>query len=130
MDLDHLRTFVAVAEAGGFTKAATVLASTQPTLSRQVKALELSLGQPLFERLGRRVELTPFGKQFVQRARPLLAQVDALFSSASEVAGELTGELRLGVADSVILSNFPPVLERFMRRHPGMHVHIQTSTSP
>jgi len=130
MELDQLRAVIAVAEAGGFTKAAQVLASTQPTLSRQVKALERDVGRPLFDRLGRRVALTPFGEQFVERARPLLTRADALLSAGRDPGAELAGELRLGVADSVILSRFPPILERFQRRHRAVHVHIETATSP
>jgi len=130
MELDQLRAFLAVREAGGFTRAATVLASTQPTLSRQVKALETELGQALFDRLGRHVQLTAFGRSFAERARTLLADADALLAAGSDVEGELAGELRLGVADSVVLSRFPRILARFNRRHPDVLVHIQTGSSP
>jgi DNA-binding transcriptional LysR family regulator len=130
MELDQLRAFLAVGEARGFTRAATVLASTQPTLSRQVKALERELGQPLFDRLGRRVELTAFGKGFAPRARAWLAEAEALLATGGEVSGTLAGELRIGVADSVVLSRFPRVLERFNRRHPDVHTHIRTASSP
>jgi DNA-binding transcriptional LysR family regulator len=130
MELDQLRAFLAVSEAGGFTRAATVLASTQPTLSRQVKALETELGQPLFDRLGRHIQPTTFGKVFAKRARALLADADALLAAGSDVEGELAGELRLGVADSVVLSRFPRILARFNRRHPDVLAHIQTGSSP
>lgn len=130
MELDQLRAFVAVGEAGGFTRAAAVLASTQPTLSRQVKALETELGQTLFDRLGRRVTLTAFGKDFHKRARSLLADADALLVAGSEVSGRVAGELRIGVADSVVLSRFPRILERFNHRYPNVRAHIQTGSSP
>jgi LysR family hydrogen peroxide-inducible transcriptional activator len=130
MELDQLRSFVAVAESGGFTRAAQVLHSTQPTLSRQVAALEAELRQPLFDRLGRRVALTSFGQAFLERARSLLADADSLLASGQEVKGHLKGELRLGVADSVVLSRFPRILARFKRRHPDVHTHIVTGTSP
>ena len=68
MELDHLRAFVAVADAGGFRPAAVIVHSTQPTLSRQVRALEDELGRTLFDRLGRRVALTPFGHEILERA--------------------------------------------------------------
>ena len=67
MELGQLQAFVAVAEAGGFSRAASLLVSTQPTLSRQVKALEIELGRPLFDRLGRRVELTQFGENCLDK---------------------------------------------------------------
>ena len=130
MELDQLRAFVAVAEAGGFTRAAAIVASTQPTLSRQVGALERELGRPLLDRLGRRTTLTDFGVEFLERSRRLLAQADALAASAVVEPGRLTGELRLGVADSVILSRFPRILERYKRRHLDVQVHITSATSP
>jgi DNA-binding transcriptional LysR family regulator len=130
VELDQLRAFVAVAEAGGFSRAARVVASTQPTLSRQVGALERELGRPLLDRLGRQVTLTAYGTEVLDRARTLLSQADALAGRSGAAAGELSGELRLGVADSVILSRFPPILERFKRKHGGVTVHISTATSP
>jgi DNA-binding transcriptional LysR family regulator len=130
MELDQLRAFLAVSEAGGFTRAATVLASTQPTLSRQVKALETELGRPLFDRLGRHIQTTAFGRSFATRARALLADADALLAAGSDADGDLSGELRLAVADSVVLSRFPRILAHFNRRYPDVLVHIQTATSP
>ena len=130
MELDQLRAFVAVSEAGGFTRAAAILASTQPTLSRQVGALEGELGQPLLDRLGRRVALTAFGTDFLARAKSLLTEADAVVASGRQVEGHLTGELRIGVADSVVFSHFPRILERFGRRHEGVHTHIETGLSP
>jgi len=74
MELRHLRYFVAVAEAGAFSRAATRLGLTQPALSRQVRDLEVELGVRLFERAGRRVSLTSDGEGLLQRSRaPLTA---------------------------------------------------------
>ena len=130
MDLDHLRAFLAVLDAGGFSRAAQVLPSTQPTLSRQVKALEDQLGQRLLDRLGRRVAPTPFGETFATGARDLLERADALARCGQEDPGRVRGELRVGVADSVVLSRFPQVVERTRGHHPDLHVHIKTATSP
>lgn len=130
MHLDHLRAFVAVAEAGGFSRAATIAATTQPTLSRQVKALEVELGRPLLDRLGRRVQLTDFGRQVLQKARPLLSAADELVQAARLSQGRVVGELRLGAADSVVLSRAPVVLKRFQRRHPDVRIHVRTGVSP
>jgi DNA-binding transcriptional LysR family regulator len=130
MDLAQLQAFVAVAEAGGFSRAASLLVSTQPTLSRQVKALELELGRPLFDRLGRRVELTRFGEDCLEKARAILALTDALAKSASASQGRASGTLRLGVADSVVLRRFPPILKRFQEQHPGVRVRVRTGSSP
>ena len=130
MELDQLRAFLAVVEAGGFSRAAQVIASTQPTLSRQVKALEGELGQPLFDRLGNRVALTSFGQDIAKRARSLLAEADALVGSGHTDLGRVTGELRLGVADSVVFKRLPPILAAYQRRHPDVTLHIKTAGSP
>ena len=140
MELDQLRAFVAVAEAAGFTRAAAVMASTQPTLSRQIGALERELGRPLFRR-GRKLELTPYGHEFLGGARDLLARADALAAPRAGARGardaggraadaDLEGELRLGIADSVLMGRFAGVLETLGRRHPRLRVHVTTGTSP
>ena len=130
MELSQLQAFVAVAEAGGFSRAATRLVSTQPTLSRQVQALETELGRPLFDRLGRRVELTSFGRESLERVRAILGQAEALATAGKAASGEATGLLRLGVADSVALERFPHLLLRFRRNHPLVRVHVRTASSP
>lgn len=139
MELDQLRAFLAVADAAGFTRAARVMASTQPTLSRQIAALERELGRPLFRRLSRKLELTPFGQEFLAGARALLAQADALATPRRAGAGsgpgaraadaDLGGELRLGIADSVLMGRFPRVLERLGKRHPKLRVQVTTGVS-
>ena len=91
MEMAQLQAFVAVAEAGGFSRAASLLYSTQPTISRQVKSLEKDLGKPLFDRLGRRVELTQFGRECLDHARGILAQVEALSQSAEQKSGTAAG---------------------------------------
>lgn len=130
MELSQLQAFVAVAEAEGFSRAATLLSSTQPTLSRQVKALEIELGRPLFDRLGRRVELTSFGRESLEKARAILALSAALASSAKAHSGRASGVLRLGVADSVVLRRFPRILKRFQAKHDAVRVRVRTGTSP
>jgi DNA-binding transcriptional LysR family regulator len=129
MELSQLQAFVAVAEAGGFSRAASLLASTQPTLSRQVKALEQHLGRSLFDRLGRRIELTSFGRECLEKARAILAMSEALERSAEAHGARATGVLRLGVADSVVLRRFPPILKRFQERNAAVRVRVRTSTS-
>ena len=78
MNLRHLRTFIAVVDAGGVARAAARLHMTQPTASRQVEALEAEFGVPLFDRIGRRVRLTSEGEDLLLRGRRLLAEADAM----------------------------------------------------
>ncbi len=130
MEIAQLQSFVAVAEAGGFSRAASLLVTTQPTLSRQVAALERELGQQLFDRLGRRIELTNFGRESLERVRTILSQVDALASSGVAHAGKVSGMLRIGCADSVVLRRFPAVLQKFQRKYPGVRIRVRSGSSP
>lgn len=83
MSFDQLRYFVAVAEEEHVTRAAERLHVSQPPVSRQLRALEDELGLDLFERRGRRVMLTEFGRHFASRAREILARVDDAVAEAS-----------------------------------------------
>src|SRR5262245_4699554 len=77
MNLRHLQTFVTIAETGGVGRAANRLNITQPTASRQVHALEAELGVPLFNRIGRRVQLTSEGEALLARSRRLLVDAES-----------------------------------------------------
>ena len=76
MELRHLRYFIAVAEELNFTRAAQRLSTAQPSLSQQIRQLEVHVGVPLFDRSKRHVALTAGGKVFLLEAREILAQVD------------------------------------------------------
>jgi len=130
MNLDHLRAFLAVAEAGGFSKAASRASSTQPTMSRQVKALERELGRTLFHRLGRNIHLTEYGREVVDRARIILSQADALSQSGASQIERVSGLLRIGAADSVVMSRLPSILQKFHRKYKEVRVHIRAGSSP
>src|SRR5215470_877204 len=109
MDLYRLRTFVAIADAGGVARAAKRLNLTQPTASRQIHALEADLGVRLFDRIGRRVLLTSEGEDLVRRSRHLLAEADLLSERARVLKGGQAGTLRVGATPHVIetvLANF------------------------
>ncbi|MGL5094233.1 MAG: LysR family transcriptional regulator, partial [Planctomycetia bacterium] len=76
MELQQLRYFLKVAEVENFTRAADVLAVSQPALSRAVASLEAELGRPLFERQGRRLALTDAGRLFLMRTKQIVSLVD------------------------------------------------------
>src|SRR5512145_668909 len=96
MELHHLRTFVAIADAGGVGRAAAVLNLSQPALSRQIRGLEQALGVRLFDRIGRRIRLTSEGEDLLQRSRRLLADATSLGERARALKGGETGVLRVG----------------------------------
>ena len=124
MELRHLRYFVAVAETGAFSRAATRLHITQPALWRQVHALEAELGVQLFERAGRRVRVTSAGEGLLLRSRELLAGVDELAAHAQAMQGGEVGSLKIAASPQVIQNVLAPFLTRYLKSRPGVDIHL------
>ena len=122
--LHHLRTFVAIANAGGVARAAVRLNMSQPAASRQIQALEAALGLQLFDRIGRRVQLTSEGEDLLRRCRRLLAEVDSLGERARELKSGQTGVLRVGSPPQTIESLLVGFVREYQRRHPGVEVNF------
>jgi DNA-binding transcriptional LysR family regulator len=128
MKLSQLRTFVAIADSGGFARAAARLHLTQSAASRQIAALESELAVVLFDRVGRRVQLTSEGDDLLRRARKLLADADALGERARVLKGGETGTLRVSARPQVIENLLAPFLPRYLRGSPGVEIQlIETS---
>lgn len=102
VELRHLRYFVAVAEEGGFSRAARRLHVVQPTLSMQIRDLENELGGPLFDRGARQTRLTPAGRTFLVEARQVLAQADRALTAARLALRGESGSVRIGVAGAAV----------------------------
>src|SRR3954470_850904 len=103
MKLAQVRTFVAIADAGGFARGAARLNLTQSAASRQIHALETQLGVALFDRVGRRVHLTSSGEDLLRRCRRVLAEADSLREHARSLkSGQTEGVLRVGATPQVI----------------------------
>jgi LysR family hydrogen peroxide-inducible transcriptional activator len=115
----QLRYAVAVADLGHFGRAAIACNVTQPALSQQIQTLEAWCGLPLFERLTREVRLTPFGREFVARARPLLTGADALATFAAGPATAPDRPLRFGVIPTVAPYLLPEVFPALASGLPG-----------
>jgi LysR family cyn operon transcriptional activator len=124
MDLRHLRAFATIADEGGFARAATHLHLSQPALSRQINALEADLGVPLFDRVGRRAQLTSQGEDLLRRSRRLLAEAESLGERARELRNGETGILRVAATPQVIENLLAPFLMQYRRCHPGVEVHL------
>src|SRR5512138_2748656 len=95
-DLWQLECFCAVARTGSFTRAAEDLGIAQPSLSEQIAKLEQGLGAPLFERLNRRIELTPLGEAILGKARALLEDAAELPDYFERAREGVHGPLRIG----------------------------------
>jgi LysR family transcriptional regulator, nitrogen assimilation regulatory protein len=119
MDLRQLATFVHVAELGSFTRAAALLRIAQPALSRQVRALEVELRQPLFDRNGRGVTLTEAGKRLLAHGRGILQQVERARQDLEEQRGVASGLLSIGLPPSIGRALTAPLVEAFRARFPS-----------
>src|ERR1700739_3557114 len=117
MEFQLLRSFVAVAECGGFHRAAEQLNLTQSNLSQQIKRLELETKRPLFRRTTRSVELTDGGEMLLGDARRLLQFEEAARHRLA--TPRLSGRVRLGAVEEVAGGTLPSALRRFAQSHPG-----------
>lgn len=125
LDMTALRSFVAVAEAGGVTRAAGFLSLTQSAVSMQIKRLEQALGQTLLDRSGRGVALTAAGEQLLGYARRMLQLNDEVY--ARMTAQEFEGEVVLGVPHDIVYPAIPQVLNRIATDYPRVKVQLLSS---
>jgi LysR family transcriptional regulator, low CO2-responsive transcriptional regulator len=126
MRLTQLRSFHAVARAGGFTGGARLLHISQPTVTTQVRFLEDTYGIELFHRRGHTVRLTPLGEQLNELARKIFA-LESETLHLLEDSGELkSGNLRVGAVGPFHVTE---MLARFNRRFPGMQVSVRVGNS-
>jgi DNA-binding transcriptional LysR family regulator len=127
LEFDLLRCFVAVAECGGFRRAAERLHLTQSTVSQQIKRLELETGRSLFRRNTRAVALTNDGEMLLGDARRLLQLEEA--ARRRLAAPRLSGVVRLGAVEEVAGGSLPPALGRFARLHPNVRLEVLIGVS-
>jgi LysR family transcriptional regulator, cyn operon transcriptional activator len=130
MKLSQLRTFVAIVDNSGVARAASRLGLTQSAASRQVSSLESELGVILFDRVGRRVQLTSEGDDLLKRARKLLADADAFGERAKVLKGGQSGTLRVSATPQVIENLLAPFLPSYLRGSPGVEVQLVESGGP
>ncbi|WP_213769833.1 LysR substrate-binding domain-containing protein [Bradyrhizobium sp. dw_78] len=120
MTLEQLRIFVAVAELEHMTRAAQSLNLTQSATSAAIAALESRYATKLFNRIGRRIELTDAGRLFVVEARAVLARAAAAETVLTDLAGLSLGSLTLAASQTVGNYWLPPLIHRYQSLHPGI----------
>jgi len=127
LDPEHLRTFLAVERAGGFTAAGHVLGLRQSTVSGHIAKLEQTVGRELFRRDTRNLALTADGAAMVGFAHSILdaqAEADRYFSESQP-----TGLIRLGASDDLVSAELPDVLVEFQRAYPGVDLELVVGLS-
>ncbi|GLW62216.1 LysR family transcriptional regulator [Actinomadura rubrobrunea] len=127
--MQQLAYFVAVAEVRHFTHAAELLHVAQPSLSKQIRALEAELGAPLFSRARGNITLTPAGEALLPLAKRILADVDTARLEVQELAGLRRGRVRLGATPSLCAGLLADVLRRFHDAYPGIRLIVEEGGS-
>jgi DNA-binding transcriptional LysR family regulator len=125
MELQGLRAFLAIADTASFSLAAERLHLTQPAVSKRLALLEQQLGRRLFDRIGRRVELTEAGRELLPRASRILREIADTERALSDLEGAVRGRLAIGTSHHIGLHRLPPVLRDFARCHPQVALEIE-----
>ncbi|WGD56161.1 LysR substrate-binding domain-containing protein [Bradyrhizobium sp. CB1650] len=128
MELSDIKTFAAVARAGGITRAAEELNTVQSNVTQRIKALEAEIGTPLFERHSRGMTLTAAGKRLLPYAQKMAAlSHEAVLAARDD--GEPKGPLAIGSMETTAAVRLPPLLADFHRRFPAVRLTLRTATT-
>jgi DNA-binding transcriptional LysR family regulator len=125
--LNAMAIFVRVVERGSFSAVAREMQTSQPTISKVLKALETGLGGKLIARSTRQLSLTDEGQRYYNECRQILAAVDAAEHSFQSGKERIAGPLRIGSSVSFGRLQIAPRLAQFLERHPGIEIDLQLS---
>lgn len=128
-DWNRARAFLVTAEEGSLSAAALALGMSQPTLSRQVTALEEELGTALFERVGRGLTLTPTGLDLLVYVQAMGEAASSLSLAATGRATSIEGEITISASEVTAAYILPPILQKLRRTYPGIQVCLVASNS-
>jgi DNA-binding transcriptional LysR family regulator len=126
-DWNRARAFLVTAEEGSFSAAARALGTTQPTVGRQVAALEQELGVTLFERVGTSLELTPTGLDLVEHVRNMGDAATRVALTATGQSLSIAGTVAVTASEAIAAFMLPPILARLRVDHPGIEIEIVAS---
>jgi DNA-binding transcriptional LysR family regulator len=124
MDIQLLKAFITIAENGSFSAAAQRLHLTQSAISKRIALLEDQVTQPLFDRIGRSVQLTEAGHALVPRAKRILQEIADTKQYMSDIRGSVSGPLRIATSHHVGLHRLPPFLKTFSQQYPEVHLEL------
>ena len=129
LDWNQLKAFLETAETGSLSAAARKLGLTQPTLSRQVAAIEQSMGVTLFERVGKSMALTPTGLDLLEHARAMGAAAEALSLAATGSSQAVRGVVSVSATDVVATTLLPPMVKKLHDQEPGITIDVIPSNA-
>ena len=124
LDWNQLKAFLETAETGSLSAAARRLGLTQPTLSRQVAAIEQRMGVTLFERVGKRMALTPTGLDLLEHARAMGTAAEALAMTATGRSQAVAGVVSISATDVLATHLLPPLVRRLRDQEPGIAIAV------
>ena len=127
---DHYRIFYFVAKYGSFTKAAEILLSNQPNLTRTVRSLETSLGCTLFERSNKGVRLTPDGEKLYDHISIAFEHIEAGEQEISSKNSLKKGVLSIGASEIALRCFLLPILNEYRQKYPGIQIKISNVSTP
>lgn len=122
MELRHLITLKTIVEKGGFKKAAEHLGYAQSSVTAHIKELEEEVGKPLFDRLGKKVILTQYGHHFL----PYAVKIIELYSQALNTSDEPTGDLTIGISESLTIGRIPSILLEYKMSYPKVNLSLKS----
>ncbi|MDZ7823942.1 MAG: hydrogen peroxide-inducible genes activator [Ahrensia sp.] len=128
--LRQLRYFNALAEHQHFGRAALACSISQPALSMQIKELEETLGQILFERHAKQLQLTEFGKSLLGRTQEIARSIDEISDMARAAKNSITGKLRIGIIPTIAPYMLPSIIETLTNAYSGIDIHVRETLTP
>jgi DNA-binding transcriptional LysR family regulator len=126
-DWNRARAFLVTAEEGSLSAASRALNIAQPTLGRQIKALEVELGIALFERCGRGLEITPSGKELLEHARDMGDAANKLSLVSSSKSESLEGNIAITATEMMAVFILPPLIQKLRKLEPGISIELISS---
>jgi len=124
MDISTLQAFIAVAESGSFSRGAERIFLTQPAISKRIAALEQDIGARLFDRVGRKIHLTPAGEALLLRTRAVLGELEDIKRDITNLSGTIAGELSLATSHHIGLHRLPGPLKRFHETYTQVRLNL------
>jgi DNA-binding transcriptional LysR family regulator len=125
MDISTLQAFTAIADHGSFSEAAARLHLTQPAVSKRIRQLESELGERLFDRVARSVQLTEAGRALLPSARRILLELNESRRLLANLSGRVAGTLSIGTSHHIGLHRLPDLLRRYTHRYPDVDLDLR-----
>ncbi|NTV91004.1 MAG: LysR family transcriptional regulator, partial [Clostridiales bacterium] len=129
MDIQNIKEFLALAELGNYATVAENLFISQSSLSRHIAEMEQDLGVPLFYRNSRKVELSPYGIQFIPYARQIVELQEQYIAGLARTLKEVNGSITIGVFPNAAIYNITELLALFQIKYPNIQINLVEDTS-